>query len=71
MKWQNKKSLGSRFYPIKNKQTKLAYEINNDLLLLSLSSLIPPLRYEIIIKIIFTHFKWMMVIMYGFYQMVK
>ncbi len=31
---------------IQNQQTKAAYDMNNDLLLLSLYSLIPPLRNE-------------------------
>ena len=41
------KQLERQFYPIQNKHTKQAYELNNDLLLLSLYSLIPPLRNEI------------------------
>ena len=41
------KQLEQQFYSIQNKQTKIAYELNNDLLLLSLYSLIPPLRNEI------------------------
>jgi hypothetical protein len=39
--------LERQFYSIQNKHTKKAYELNNDLLLLSLYSLIPPLRNEI------------------------
>ena len=41
------KQLERQFYSIQNKHTKRAYELNNDLLLLSLYSLIPPLRNEI------------------------
>ena len=41
------KQLERQFYSIQNKHTKKAYELNNDLLLLSLYSLIPPLRNEI------------------------
>lgn len=41
------KNLQRQFYSLQNKHTKLAYELNNDLLLLSLYSLIPPLRNEI------------------------
>ena len=41
------KSLENTFNSILNKQNKIAYDMNNDLLLLSLYSLIPPLRNEI------------------------
>ena len=41
------KQLERQFYSIQNKHTKQAYELNNDLLLLSMYSLIPPLRNEI------------------------
>jgi hypothetical protein len=44
------KSLEKTFNSIQNKQTKAAYEMNNDLLYLSLYnlySLIPPLRNEV------------------------
>lgn len=51
VKWEvvmaKQKELENKFYSLQNKQSKLAYEINNDLLLLSLYSLIPPLRNEI------------------------
>ena len=50
------KSLENQFYSIQNKHTKTAYDINNDLLLLSLYSLIPPLRNEIK-HLDFTHTK--------------
>ena len=39
--------LQRQFYSIQNKHTKPAYDLNNDLLLLSLYSLIPPLRNEV------------------------
>ena len=39
--------LQRKFYSIQNKHTKQAYDLNNDLLLLSLYTLIPPLRNEI------------------------
>ena len=39
--------LERQFYSLQNKNSKIAYELNNDLLLLSLYSLIPPLRNEI------------------------
>ena len=41
------KELERQFNSIQNKNTKLAYDLNNDLLLLSLYLLIPPLRNEI------------------------
>ena len=41
------KHLERQFYSIQNKHTKSAYDLNNDLLLLSLYTLIPPLRNEI------------------------
>ena len=41
------KQLERQFYSLQNKRTKQAYELNNDLLLLSLYSLIPPLRNEV------------------------
>jgi hypothetical protein len=50
------KSLENQFYSIQNKHTKMAYDINNDLLLLSLYSLIPPLRNEVK-HLDFTHTK--------------
>jgi hypothetical protein len=50
------KSLENTFNSIQNKQTKAAYEMNNDLLLLSLYSLIPPLRNEVK-HLNFTHSK--------------
>ena len=50
------KSLENQFYSIQNKHTKTAYDINNDLLLLSLYSLIPPLRNEVK-HLDFTHTK--------------
>jgi hypothetical protein len=40
------KDLQNRFYAIGNKQTKQAYALNQELLLVSLYSLIPPLRNE-------------------------
>ncbi len=50
------KSLENLFNSIQNKQTKTAYDMNNDLLLLSLYSLIPPLRNEVK-HLNFTHSK--------------
>ena len=41
------KQLEKQFNTIQNKNSKIAYELNNDLLLLSLYSLIPPLRNEV------------------------
>ncbi len=41
------KSSENQFYSIQNKQTKTAYDINNNLLVLSIYSLIPPLRNEV------------------------
>ena len=41
------KELYNRFYMITNKYTKTAYNLNQDLVLLSLYSLIPPLRNEV------------------------
>jgi hypothetical protein len=50
------KSLEITFNSIQNKQNKTAYDMNNDLLLLSLYSLIPPLRNEVK-HLNFTHSK--------------
>lgn len=41
------KKIEDHFNAIENKQTRQAYELNNDLLLISMYSLIPPLRNEI------------------------
>ena len=41
------KELQKQFELIKNKKTKQAYDLNQDLLLISLYSLIPPLRNEV------------------------
>jgi hypothetical protein len=49
-------SLENTFNSIQNKQTKAAYDMNNNLLLLSLYSLIPPLRNEVK-HLKFTHTK--------------
>ncbi len=55
--WDAKqKNLQHQFYSIRNKHTKAAYDMNNDLLLLSLYSPIPPLRNEIK-HLDFTHMK--------------
>jgi hypothetical protein len=49
--WQDvmtiQKQLENKFNAIEDKKTRTAYELNNDLLLLSMYSLIPPLRNEI------------------------
>lgn len=41
------KKIEDQFNAIEDKQTRKAYEVNNDLLLISMYSLIPPLRNEI------------------------
>ena len=43
---EKQKELQKQFEIIKNKKTKIAYDLNQDLLLVSLYSLIPPLRAE-------------------------
>ena len=44
---KKQKELQMQFEMIQSKQTKTAYDVNQDLLLLSLYSLIPPLRNEV------------------------